>query len=334
MTGEALVLIVGSDPVLVAEATDAVLTEVLDGADRSLAVTEPPEDAPVGEIVAAAATPAMLTPRRVVLVRDLSRFSAADLAPLGSWLTDPEPSSVVVAGWSAGRVPKVLAEAVRAGRARRVDANVPRGQRDRRTWVAERAAAAGVRLSPAAVGAILEHLGEDLSRLGAVLDVLVTVHGPGARLDTPEVTPWLGRAGGVAPWDLTDAIAAGDSAAALAALHRLLEGAGWHPLQVLATLHRQTSQLLRLDGSDATRPREAAAVLGTSEFPARKALDDARALGPTGIRRAIEILAEADVDLKGRRAWPEDAAAVVLEIAVDRLARLRAASPAGRRPRR
>ena len=52
------------------------------------------------------------------------------------------------------------------------------------------------------------------------------------------------------------------------------------PLVVLATLHRHYGAMLRLDGSDATSPSEAAELLGArSEFVARKALEQSRRLG-------------------------------------------------------
>ncbi len=62
------------------------------------------------------------------------------------------------------------------------------------------------------------------------------------------------------------------------------------------------------------------------EYPARKALDGARALGVDGLRQAFDALHQADLDLKGARGIPPDA---VMEVLVVRLARLTRAS--GRR---
>ena len=83
----------------------------------------------------------------------------------------------------------------------------------------------------------------------------------------------------------------------------------------------------RLDGADVTSEQEAAAVLGMkgSTFPARKALSQARRLGPKGISRSVQLLAEADLDLRGARAWPEQ---LVIEVLVARLASV---ARAGRR---
>ena len=89
--------------------------------------------------------------------------------------------------------------------------------------------------------------------------------------------------------------------------------------------------MLRLSGSDATDEKSAAALLSLkgSTFPARKALDQARRLGPQGVARAYELLAGADLDMRGRVEWPD---ALLLEVLVARLSRLGAGAPGARRP--
>jgi DNA polymerase-3 subunit delta len=78
--------------------------------------------------------------------------------------------------------------------------------------------------------------------------------------------------------------------------------------------------MLRLDGAGAGSQEAAAEVLGIkSPFQAGKALDQLRRLGSSGVRRAIELLATADLDLRGARELPDD---VVMEVLVARLSRL------------
>ena len=55
------------------------------------------------------------------------------------------------------------------------------------------------------------------------------------------------------------------------------------------------------------------------DVPGQKALDQARRLGHDGSRRAVELLAQADLDLRGVKDWPEP---LVLEVLVARLAAL------------
>ena len=160
-----------------------------------------------------------------------------------------------------------------------------------------------------------------MARLSGLLATLVASFGPGARLGFDDVAPYLGESGSVPPWDLTDAIDGGDPTIALDKLHRMLRAGNRHPLQVMVTIQIHIERMLRLHGSDASDEREAAAVLGLkgSTFPARKALTRAKALGGPKIARAIELVAQADVDLRGASAWPGEQ---VLEVLVVRLALL------------
>jgi DNA polymerase-3 subunit delta len=109
----------------------------------------------------------------------------------------------------------------------------------------------------------------------------------------------------------------------------MVQGGGRHPLQVLATLETHVTRLVRLDGARATNEKDAAALLGLkgSTFPARKALEQSRALGSARVARALHLLARADVDLRGRSGQPAE---LVLEVLVARLAALSSRSRPGR----
>ena len=162
--------------------------------------------------------------------------------------------------------------------------------------------------------------------------MLRAAYGEGARLDVEDVEPYLGDAGSVAPYHLTGAIDRGEADAALEVLHRL-RGAAFHPLQVMALLHRHYQRLLRLDDPSISGEAEAVAALGgkVKPYPAGLALRQARLLGGGGLQAAYSLLAKADTDLRGATALPEDA---VLEVLVARLAGLsrRAGAGAGSRP--
>ncbi len=321
-------LVRGDDPVLVGDAARALVAELLDGADPSLAVTEldagdPGEAGPEGVVAAAvdaAQTPPLLTGHRVVVLRDVGSLPAAAVAPLTAYLADPMPTTSLVLVSAGGRVPQALGAAVKkAGRV--VDAGVPRTAKARTSWLDAHLAGAPVRLEPRARRAVEQHLGEDLGRLQNLLAALAAAYGAGARVTEDDLAPFLGEAGSVPPWELTDAIDRGDATRAQVALRRMTTAGGRHPLQVMAVLHAHVERMLRLDGSGATSERQAAEVLGLtgSTFPAKKALDQSRRLGSAGIARAVTLLADADLDLRGASEWPDQ---LVLEVLVARLCRL------------
>jgi len=212
-----------------------------------------------------------------------------------------------------------------------VSTDAPSRARERQSWFDEQLADTGLHLDAAARVLLIEQLGEDVARLPAIVDTLLATFGPRSRLHADDVRPFLGDAGAVPTWDLTDAIDAGDTARALTNLSRLVHGGERHPLQILATLHGHYTRMLRLDGAGAADEKEAAQVLGVkgSTYPARKALDQSRRLGHEGVARAIALLADADLDLRGAKEWSDE---LVLEVLVARLSRLAPSTRGQRRP--
>jgi DNA polymerase-3 subunit delta len=314
-------LLRGEDESLLSSALGDTIREMIGDADRVLAVDElDSDDYPASAIVDAAQTPPFLTERRVVVARRIGRFGVEDLAPLVAWLADPLPTTDLVLTAGGGRVPKALLDAVKDAGGLVVDTDAPAGRKERGLWLAEQFARAAVRLDAGAKAAISEHLGEDLGRLEAVLQTLESTFGSSTTLHAGDVEPFIGEAGSVPPWDLTDAIDRGDTAGALAMLRRMVRAGERHPLQVMAILHTHYGRLLRLDGSGAHDEKTAAELLAVkSGFQARKALDQSRRLGHDGIARAIALLAGADLDLRGAKEWPDE---LVMEVLVARLARL------------
>jgi len=323
-------LVRGQDDVAVADALRTLIASLVGPApaDASLVVEDlGADDYEIPAVVDAAQTPPFLTDRRVVLARAVGRFSTADVAPLVAYLGDPLATTALVLVAGGGQLARPLVDAVRkVGHV--IDADVPSG-RNRSAWLAARLKEAPVKLDGAATAAVGDHLGEDLSRLPALLETLAAGYGPRARLTLDDVAPFLGQAGSVAPWELTDAIDRGDPAKALEHLRRLTQGGGRHPLVVMASLHTHFARMLRVDGApDVTDEKSAAAALGMtgSTFPAKKALLQARRLGSVGIARAIVLLADADLALKGTIDWPPD---LILEVLVARLAAASRAARAG-----
>ena len=323
-------LVRGDDAVLRSEATRTIVHDLVGDADASLVVEEfePGEEPDTAAIADAAQTPPFLTDRRVIVVRDVSAYPSDALEPLLRYFEAPLASTaVVLVAGDKGRLSTKLLNAVKkVGHV--VESGVPANAKGRSAWLANQLKAAPVRLEPAAVNLVEKHLGEDVSRLANLLETLAAAYGHGARIGVDDARPFLGEAGSVPPWELTDAIDNGKPALAIAALQRMMAGGERHPLQIMATLHGHYARMLRLDGADARDEAAAAAILNIkgSTFPAKKALVQLRRLGHDGIVEAFGLLAAADLDLrKFRKDWPEE---LVMEVLVARLSRLR---PQGRR---
>jgi DNA polymerase-3 subunit delta len=298
----------------------ALLAEVVGDLDHALVVEEigggPGEELSVGAVVDACLTPPFLVDRRVVVVREAGRLLTADVPRLVKVVQDPLPSTVLVLVGGGGTVPAPLVKAVKeAGRI--IDVTTSKAG-DRKAWLHEHLRGAPVKLEPAATDLLAGHVGEDLGRVEGLLGALSAAYGEGARISAEELAPYLGEAGNVPRYELTDAIDRGDPGQALIVLHRVLDAGGLVPIQVLATLHGHFANMLALDGDDIGGERDAAALLGTAPFVAKKALEQSRRLGSARIAEAINLIAAADLDVRGASGLNAE---VVIEILVARLAR-------------
>ena len=330
-------LIKGSDEVLVADALGHVIDALVGSGDRSLMLDElgieqhcDADGNPwITSLIDSAQTPPFLTDRRVVVGRHCSVFSTKDdVAPLVAYLADPMPSTSLVVVWekdprpnrggNRSAVPKSLVDAVTRCGGVVIDTD-PGSGKAQSAWLDDHLADAPVQFDASARRLLTEHLGQDLNRLPGLLTTFEGIFGTGAKVTGSDIEPFLGEAGDVAPWDLTDAIDKGDVVVALEVLDRMLVGGGRHPVQIMATLTSHYLRIAQVDDPDVRTEREAADALGLkgSTFPARKALDGARRLGSDRIAEIVGLLADADLDLRGAKAWPPE---TVMEVLVARLA--------------
>ena len=128
----------GDDPILRADALEALVTDLLAGDDRSLALEEftVPGRAREGEVggeeerrsavagaVNAASSPPFMTEGRVVVLRDVGHLLKDEAAPIVSYLEDPMPTThLVVVAAMAAAAPAAMTTVEAAGEASAVAA--------------------------------------------------------------------------------------------------------------------------------------------------------------------------------------------------------------------
>jgi DNA polymerase-3 subunit delta len=328
-------LLKGDDEILLGDAVIELVHALVGDGDRTLMVDEldaaryedASGDLQIGALVDSAQTPPFLTDRRVVVGRQLGSFTKADqLAPLLGYLADPLDTTSLVLVWERvpkqgaklGTLNKKLLDAIKSAGGTVVDTGAGSGKA-RDQWLDEQLKGATVKLDAGARRFIADRVGDDAGILVGLLPTLEGVYGPGAKLGEDDVAPYLVQEGGVKPYELTAAIDKGDVAGALDRLERLLNGNGWHPLQVMGLLTNHYGRLVALDGSGVGDEKAAAELLGMkgSTYPAKLALAQANTLGPDRLAGFVKLLAEADLDLKGAKQWPPE---LVVEVLVSRLA--------------
>ncbi len=329
-----IVVVQGDDSALVGQEVQAQVKALVGAGDASLMVEElteaqflaEDETPDIGPLVVAAQTPPFLTERRVVVGRHLAMFSRkADVEPLARVLSSDLGPVDMVLVWEKptgskqrlAAIPKVLKDALTESGAQVINA-APSGKA-RKTLLKEKLDMSGVNLDRDARALVEDTIGDDVGQLQALVDVLTSTFGEGHRVSVQDVKPYLPSPSDVPPWDLTDAIDSGNIKGSIETLHRMLQGGERHSLSVMAILHGHYQKALALDGANVMGERQAADLLGMkgSTFPAKKALALSKRLGSARIKKAVTLLAQADVDLRGATALPAE---TVSELLVARLA--------------
>lgn len=341
-----VVIVRGGDEVVVREYVAGLVDRIVGDGDHAMMVDDvslpPPSSAgdrgdeveladAVGAAISSAATPPFLTDRRVVVVRHCALLSRKDdVASIVTYLNDPMPTTSLVLVWNLppdSRLrrtspPKSLLDAVAScgGVVEEVDPGKKVAD-----WVTDRLKREPYTFDKDAVDLIVRRVGENPDTL---IGFLMNIRGnftEGDRIGAADLEMHLVDQGGVPPWIITDAIEAGDPTLAVLAAQRMLGPGDRHPLQVLASLSTYVGNMLALDGLQLGAD-QAVKVLGGSPYVAKKALAQGRRLGSERLADLVRLVAEADLDLRGRRRLPEQ---LVVEVLVARMAS-RSAS-AGRR---
>ena len=219
-------------------------------------------DARPDDVVFAVRTRPMLGDRRVVVFAHIERLfkgrkklaevededgaeesAAPDPGGLENYIANPEPSNVLVLvatdvnrSTKLGKALAKLAVTVECDGFNTEGFNgAQTALRDAMQFAAERAKAAGKRIDAPALTALVERAGPDIMRLRKDIDTLVLFVGDAAAITEKDVRLVVGAAQQFDDWAVTNAIAAGDAAAALRHVQLMIEN-GSSPFQMLGQL--------------------------------------------------------------------------------------------------
>ncbi len=312
--------IIGDDSILLGEAITRAVDELVGNGDRGLmleTLTEVDYRADDGTwqcapLLDAVRTPPFLTDRRVVVGRHLSRFGRKDqYAPLVSLLAEPLATTDLVLIWERGVDPKVdrlpvlpkpLQQAADTAGIT-VENLVPPKKGDGGQWLRAQLNNSTLQFSEGAVAAVVELLGDERNRVVGLLRTLEGALGAEATVDAKAVATYGGEQGETAPWAICDVIEKGKVEESMAFLPRVMPYSG--------TAADRKSAAFRLVGILHGRYSNQLSPSGGRSW--------GRKLAPEKLGRAIELLADADLSLRGTKDWPPE---LVIEVLVARLTTL------------
>ncbi len=336
----------GADPVFRDREVQRLIDQLLGGEDRSFALDDhtlatkrragegadtDDDTGPTSEgstelpaftaLATALQSPPFMTAARVVVVRDVGNATTEQAQWLAGWIADPLDGIHLVLVGGGGRIPSVLDKSIKA------KATVVGPAAEQTAEVLQRELKdAHLKLAADASKKIVAHFGDDAGRVPELVALLHATYGDDASLSLEEIEQYLGELGTAGRFDLTNAIDRGDVGGALETLHRMLNATSslnpkpLHPMQIMASLVFNYQRLVRLDDPSIVTKEHAATALGMkSAGGARFPLEAAKRLGRDGLREAVRLLAQAELDLRGASGLDDG---TVMDVLVARLAAL------------
>lgn len=299
---DALYLFLGPERYLRREAI-ALLTETVDEAFRPFNVDAfSAAEHDLETIFDIARQLPMMSPRRLVVVRDADAVREGSQEALEKYLKDPVESAVVVFVADAlDQRRKTSTALAKSCTTVRFD-QLSEGEASR--WVEARVKQLGGRIDRGAIGAVVDLAGSELTRLSVEVEKLASHAGAGT-IDVPSVRALVTRSREHQVWDLTDAILARDRARAIRVVVRQLD-AGEEPLGLLGML-ASTYRKMLVAKELMLRKAPAAEVQAAVKLPPWKMSEfntQVRHVSSDAIVHAIRRMDEVDAAIKSSVGTP------------------------------
>ena len=305
-------LITGTDETKVEKAMRRLRDRVVrdSGTDLNVDIFDASQET-AAAVVQAASTLPFGEGVRLVLVTSVGAWNKADKDQIVNYLAMPSETTCLALVGGGIRKNEMLMKAVAdAGQVLSYEAPRPSNLP---AWVQDQADERHLKMEPQAVRRLVTITGSNQRAILGELDKLATYLGRGkVGLEDIEELCWVSPE--VRIWDLTDSLGARDRQAVFRHLEELLADRTRRRSSSIAKHLRNLCVVVSArEGEDVMG---AAAELGLKPFPARKLADQSRNFTAAGLRQAVQLLADLDADLKGRRDLRPDLA---LEMAVARI---------------
>jgi DNA polymerase-3 subunit delta len=322
----AVCAVFGDEAFLKSEVLGALRRQVLTSEDDGFSLTTfTGKETQLREMLDALATVSLFgSGRRLVIVEDADTFVTEYRTQLEDYVTRPHAGGVLVLEVKTWPGNTRLAKAVAAS-GLTIECKPPT-ERQLKTWISQRAKTANkVRLDAAAADMLLELVPPDLGIVTQELSKLALIAGEAGTIDEAIVRENVGGWRARTTWDMIDAVADGDAAAALAQLDRLIT-AGEKPQgllpQIAPSLRRFATATELVEEAEARKQRlpirNALSQAGVPPFKLNDAERQLRRIGRARARQLTRWLLAADLAIKGHNS-AEDRARIELERLIVRL---------------
>lgn len=257
----------------------------------------------VQQAIATAEQLPMMSPRRVVCIKDFSKLREADEDALTRYITRPVESSVVIFVADdldkRRKLSKTLLD---------VCASIefaPLKDSELREWVEKQLKELKVEADTRTIGQIVALVGSNLRTLANEINKLATAALGTGRITMEMVDNLVGRSRELSNFELTDHLIARNRKRALQILHRLLDD-GAEPVMLIgliASNYHRLALAKELMSRQATK-EEVFRLVGMPFSKREEFLGTARRTEASTLTRSIERIAAADLAIKTSQATP------------------------------
>jgi DNA polymerase-3 subunit delta len=248
-------------------------------------------------------TLSLLSPRRLILVKEADKLSPKDLENLIPYLENPSPNTCLIfwgekVDFRTKFYKRFKALGMLAEFRHPYETELP-------SWIRQFAQRSGKEIKKEAVNLLIESVGRELRKLHHELEKVVTYIGAKRTIELEDIEAVVVLARIRTVFELTDYLGNKDVEKAWEALLRIWEE-GEHHLRILAMIARQFRLIWRAKEmlEQGLTPSEIGSSLGLSPFFLNRYLEQTRRFSREELKECFERLYQVDLKLKTSKLPP------------------------------
>jgi DNA polymerase-3 subunit delta len=280
---------------------------------------------PAGQLADVLA-PSLFGGHRLVIVAGVHEAAAALSDALTAYAKDPDPDLTLVIVHFGGKRNEALLKAFTAAGAAVDECPKLKSQGDLVGFVRNEVRSFGGRITPDAVVALVDAVGNDLRQLSSAAAQLVSDFG--GAIDADVVARFHRGQAEVSGFDVAERTLVGDRQGSLELLRWALQRGVAHVL-IADAIADGVRTAARVSSLSTSNVGDLARALKLPPWKVKKAQAQARGWSIDGLQQAVRVAAELNADVKGAAASPDYA----LERAIRRILAIRAETGRGGRAR-
>ncbi|MEJ7636242.1 DNA polymerase III subunit delta [Aeromicrobium sp.] len=265
-------------------------------------------------------SPSLFSDVSALVLTELQDLPDAAQAELLAYAADTSPDVAVVLVHGGGNKAKGLLDKLRKiGSVSEVKLEQPKYERDFARWVYTEVRDLGARIDEEAASLLVASVGQDLRALGGAADQLVANLEKGAQITASLVQQYFGGRADVRGYEIADAAIDGRINVALEQA-RWAETAKVAPVLITSAFATGLRSLAKLSSApEGMRDNDLASLIGAPPFKIRALRQRLGWWDQSGLAKALDAVAQADLDVKGGAADPAYAVErMVLAVAAQR----------------